>query len=137
VLLRFRRRELPKQVTTTTVILLPDQSIDFVRCRHPGVLRRFGMQPERCIHLEHKYTIGQIIELMPSCSRAAATGEYEIRQTMPAPDNNSASPRYRIKSAAEKHDRIVPESDIIILPLGEPLKVRPVIARIQLPVMDN
>jgi hypothetical protein len=55
---------------------------------------------------------------------------------MPAPDVNSASPRYRIKSAAEKHDRIVPESDIT-LPVGEPMKVRSVFARIQLPAMDN
>jgi hypothetical protein len=30
---------------------------------------------------------------------------------MPAPDIKSASPRYRIKSIAEKHDRIVAESD--------------------------
>jgi hypothetical protein len=94
------------------------------------------MQPERRIHLEHKYTVGQIVELVPNHSRAAAIGAYEIRQTMPAPDVNSASPRYRIKSAAEKHDRIVPESDIT-LPVGEPMKVRSVFARIQLPAMDN
>ena len=30
---------------------------------------------------------------------------------MPAPDISSASPRYRIKSIAEKHDRIVAESE--------------------------
>jgi hypothetical protein len=85
--------------------------------------------------VEHKYIVGQIVELMPSRSRAAATGAYEIRQTMPAPDIQSASPRYRIKSAAEKHDRIVPESDIS-RSVGEPTKVRSVVESIQLPAMD-
>lgn len=86
--------------------------------------------------MEHKYTVGQLVDLTPSYSRAAATGEYEIRQTMPAPDVNSASPRYRIKSAAEKHDRIVPESDLT-LSKGEVPKVAPVFENIQLPAMDN
>ena len=61
--------------------------------------------------MEHKYAVGQIVELTPSSLRAAAPGEYEIRQTMPTPDISSASPRYRIKSIAEKHDRIVAESE--------------------------
>jgi hypothetical protein len=71
-------------------------------------------KPERPFALEHKYTVGQIVELTPSPLRAAAIGEYEIRQTMPAPDISSASPRYRIKSIAEKHDRIVPESELTL-----------------------
>ena len=94
------------------------------------------MKPERCAHLDHKYIVGQIVELTPSYSRAAATGAYEIRQTMPVPDISSASPRYRIKSAAEKHDRIVPESDLT-LPKGESLKVPLVFESIQLPAMEN
>jgi hypothetical protein len=93
-------------------------------------------ETRKAIHLEHKYIVGQIVELTPSYSRAAATGEYEIRQTMPAPDISSASPRYRIKSAAEKHDRIVPESDIT-LPKGEALKALPVFANMQLPLVDD
>jgi len=112
------------------------QSIDPFASDTQAPFRRFGMQPERRIHLEHKYTVGQVVELVPNHSRAAAIGEYEIRQTMPAPDTNSASPRYRIKSAAEKHDRIVPESDIA-LAVREPMKVRSVVRRIQLPAMDN
>jgi hypothetical protein len=74
-------------------------------------------QPERPVRLEHKYAVGQIVELTPSSLRAAALGEYEIRQTMPAPDIDSASPRYRIKSAAEIHERIVAESELT-LPKG-------------------
>jgi hypothetical protein len=86
--------------------------------------------------LQHKYTVGQLVDLTPSYSRAAATGEYEIRQTMPVPDISSASPRYRIKSAAEKHDRIVPESDLT-LSKGETPEVAPVFENIQLPEMDS
>ena len=86
--------------------------------------------------MEHKFTVGQLVDLTPNYSRAAATGEYEILQTMPAPDISSASPRYRIKSAAEKHDRIVPESDLT-LPKGEAPKAAPGFENIQLPAMDG
>ena len=68
--------------------------------------------------------------------RAAALGEYEIRQTMPAPDISSASPRYRIKSIAEAHDRIVAESELI-LPDGGPSKVPPAYEDIQLPSVNS
>jgi hypothetical protein len=68
--------------------------------------------------------------------RAAATGEYEIRQTMPVPDISSASPRYRIKSIAENHDRIVAESELI-LATGDTLKTLAVHEDIQLPRVDN
>jgi hypothetical protein len=64
--------------------------------------------------LEHRYTVGQIVELTPSSLRASAPGDYEIRQIMPVPDVSSASPRYRIRSVAEKHDRIVAESDFTL-----------------------
>jgi len=58
--------------------------------------------------------VGQIVELTPSSLRAAAPGDYEIRQTMPEPDVSSASPRYRVRSVAEKHDRIVAESEFTL-----------------------
>ena len=67
--------------------------------------------------MEHKFIVGQIVELTPSSLRAAALGQYEIMQTMPVPDVSSASPRYRIKSLAEIHDRIVAESELT--PAGE------------------
>ena len=48
-------------------------------------------KPEKAGYLEHKYAVGKIVELTPSYSRAAAIGKYVIRQTMPAPENNSDS----------------------------------------------
>lgn len=65
--------------------------------------------------MKHKFAVGQIVELTPSLLRAAAVGEYEIKQTMPASDMSSDSPCYRIKSAAEMHDRIVAERDLSLL----------------------
>ena len=67
---------------------------------------------ERSVNVEHKYVAGQIVELTPNVLRAAAVGEYEIRQAMPASDVSSVSPRYRIKSAAEIYERIVAENEL-------------------------
>jgi hypothetical protein len=85
--------------------------------------------------LEHRYAIGQIVTLTLNPLRAAALGEYEIRQTMPAPDISSASPRYRIKSIAEAHDRIVAESELI-LP-DDPSKLPAAHEDIQLPSVNS
>ena len=90
----------------------------------------------KAFRLEHIYSVGQIVELTPSPMRAAAIGEYEIRQTMPVPDISSASPRYRIKSLVENHDRIVAESEII-LPKSDSLKMPAALEDMQLPRVDN
>ena len=60
----------------------------------------------------HKFEIGQIVDLVPMRLQAAAVGKYEIRQLMPASDIDSESPRYRVKSVAEKHERVVLESEL-------------------------
>lgn len=62
--------------------------------------------------MHHKFQIGQIVDLVPMRLRAAAAGKYEIRQLMPVSDINLESPRYRVKSIAEKHERVVPESEL-------------------------
>ena len=93
-------------------------------------------EPERPVNLEHKYAVGQIVELTPSSLRTAALGEYEIRQTMPTPDISSASPRYRIKSAAEIYERIVAESEIT-LPKGASEEISAAPEDMQLPRVDT
>jgi hypothetical protein len=92
-------------------------------------------ETERPLSLEHKYAVGQIVELTPSSWRAAALGEYEIRQTMPAPDIDSASPRYRIKSAIEIYERIVAESELT-LPKGASEDVQAAPDSTRLPVIE-
>ena len=62
--------------------------------------------------MKHGYNVGQIVELKPNVMRIAAAGPYEITR-LPEPDVNSESPRYRIKSREEIHQRIVPESDLM------------------------
>lgn len=91
--------------------------------------------PER-LFVEHKFNVGQIVELTPSSLRAAASGEYEIIQTMPAPDISSASPRYRIRSVAERHDRIAAESELT-LAKGASAGLRAVPAQMQLPRIET
>jgi hypothetical protein len=62
----------------------------------------------------HKFTVGQIVTLMPRVLRSAAAGDYEIRHLMPTTDADQDNPSYRIKSLAEKHERVVPESELTL-----------------------
>lgn len=58
----------------------------------------------------HKFSVGQIVSLLPSTFRPAATGHYKIIGLRPA---DGESPRYRIKSESELHERVVAENDLI------------------------
>ena len=62
--------------------------------------------------MTHRFNIGQTVDLMPNVLRAAALGPYEIRHLVPASERDPGDPNYRIKSMAEKHERIAPESEL-------------------------
>ena len=64
--------------------------------------------------MAHKFTIGQTVELAPRLLRSSAPGLYEIRHRVPASDREPGDPCYRIKSVAEKHERVARESDITL-----------------------
>ena len=64
--------------------------------------------------MTHKFNIGQIVELAPRPLQLSAPGPYEIRHRIPASDRNPSDPCYRIKSVAEKHERVAPESDLAL-----------------------
>jgi hypothetical protein len=64
------------------------------------------------IFVSHKFSVGQVVDLIPKILRAAAGGQYEVRQLMPASDRDAGDPSYRIKSIDEKHERVVFESDL-------------------------
>lgn len=64
--------------------------------------------------MAHKLKIGQIVELAPHVLRSTAQGPYEIRHLIPASDRDPGDPCYRIKSIAEKHERVAPESDLTL-----------------------
>jgi hypothetical protein len=66
------------------------------------------------IDVAHKFTVGQTVDLMHRQLRAAAAGEYEIRRLMP--ESDPENPCYRVKSVAEKHERVVPESELTLSP---------------------
>jgi hypothetical protein len=64
--------------------------------------------------MAHKFNVGQIVELEPRLLRSSATGPYEIRHLVPASDRDPGDPCYRIKSVAEKHERVASESDLTL-----------------------
>ncbi len=64
--------------------------------------------------MAHKFSIGQLVELAPRLLRSSAPGPYEIRHLSPASDRNPGEPCYRIKSTAEKYERVAPESDLTL-----------------------
>jgi hypothetical protein len=64
--------------------------------------------------MAHKFIIGQIVELEPRMLRSSAPGPYEIRHLVPASDRVPDDPCYRIKSIAEKYERVAPESDLTL-----------------------
>jgi hypothetical protein len=62
--------------------------------------------------MTYKFIVGQNVYFDPGLTRNAATGPYEICRLMPEGNTDKAHPRYRIKSVAERHERVVSESDL-------------------------
>jgi len=62
-------------------------------------------------NLTHKFKVGQTVQLIPSVSRAAASGHYQIVSLRPAEGDGL---QYRVKSRSEAHERVVAESDLIL-----------------------
>ena len=60
--------------------------------------------------ITYKFKVGQTVNLIPSISRFAANGHYQIVSRRPADGEN---PQYRIKSRHEPHERVVAENDLI------------------------
>jgi hypothetical protein len=71
-----------------------------------------GQRSGRVRIVTHKFSVGQIVDLLPTKLRSAARGAYEIRHLLPASDSSPGNPCYRIKSIDESHERVVPESDL-------------------------
>ncbi len=64
--------------------------------------------------MAHKFNIGQTVKLAPRFLRSSAPGPYEIRHLIPSSDRDPGDPCYRIKSTAEKHERVAPESELTL-----------------------
>ena len=71
---------------------------------HRWVAAKFEESP-----MMHKFQVGQSVALIPRLIRQAASGTYEITRLMP---ENEVEPHYRIKSHSERHERVVPESEL-------------------------
>lgn len=64
--------------------------------------------------MAHKFDVGQLVDLELSSLRSAVRGPYEIRHLIPASDRDPGDPCYRLKSIAEKHERVAPESELTL-----------------------
>jgi len=64
--------------------------------------------------MAHKFKTGQLVELEPSVLRSLAMGPYEIRHLIPSSDRDPGDPCYRIKSTAERHERVASESELTL-----------------------
>ena len=62
--------------------------------------------------MAHKFTVGRIVELEPRVLRSSAPDSCEIRHLVPATERDPGNTCYRIKSTAEKHERVAAESDL-------------------------
>ena len=68
--------------------------------------------------MTHRFNVGQNVDLLHNVLRPAAPGPYEICRRVPARDHDPDEPRYRIKSIAEKHERLAPESELDAAAIG-------------------
>lgn len=62
--------------------------------------------------ITHKFKVGQAVDLIPSVSRLAANGHYQIISLRPS---EGEIPQYRIKSMRELHERVVAENELTLL----------------------
>lgn len=62
--------------------------------------------------LTHKFSVGQLVCFTPTGPGAIA-GSYEVCRIMPSSDYQQ-EPRYRIKSTAERHERVVTQSHLTL-----------------------
>jgi len=58
---------------------------------------------------DHKFHIGEMVQLSPSILRMASGGVYEVTRRLP---ERASEYEYRIKSINEPHQRVVRESDL-------------------------
>lgn len=62
-------------------------------------------------NVSHKFKVGQTVDLIPSISRFAANGRYQIVSLRPA---DGEVPQYTIRSRHEPHERVIAEDDLIL-----------------------
>lgn len=61
------------------------------------------------MHRLHQFKVDEWVDIVPSTLRSAAPGRYRIVRLIPC---DAEEPRYCIRSAQEKHDRVVSEHDL-------------------------
>jgi hypothetical protein len=60
----------------------------------------------------YSFKVGQTVDLIPSTLRFAAKGAYQIVSLRPIEGGDT---QYRVKSKSEVYERVVSESDLILV----------------------
>ena len=60
----------------------------------------------------HKFKVGQTVELAPAIARNMPGGTYEITKQLP---ERNGEFEYRIKNINEPHERVVREIELLII----------------------
>jgi len=58
---------------------------------------------------DHKFHIGETVQLLPPISRLTSGGVYEVTRQLP---QSAGEYEYRIKSINEPHERVVREREL-------------------------
>jgi hypothetical protein len=59
---------------------------------------------------EHKYRVGQVVEVRTGPLSGAPPGAYEVTRRLPPAGTSN---QYRVKSHQSGHERVIQEADII------------------------
>jgi hypothetical protein len=79
----------------------------------PRISYRGTGDPQQ-ITVTHKFAVGQSVHLTLRSYPSAAAGPYKICRLVPISEIDLTNPRYRIKSEAEKHERVAAEYDLTL-----------------------
>ena len=64
--------------------------------------------------ISHKFKVGQMVEFLPGPRDAnVPRGRYKVQRLMPS---ETGDPQYRVKHAADSHERVIPESQLAAEP---------------------
>ncbi|MBW4093723.1 MAG: hypothetical protein HIU82_21900 [Proteobacteria bacterium] len=64
--------------------------------------------------LSHKFKVGQMVEFLPGPRDAnVPRGRYKVQRLMPS---ETGDPQYRVKHAADSHERVIAESQLAAEP---------------------
>ncbi len=80
----------------------------------PGAVPRAAPDATEEAVTNHKFKVGQVVEFVPGPRDAnIPRGRYKVQRLLPS---ETRDPQYRVKHAADNHERVMPESQLAAEP---------------------